>query len=330
MQKVKRQAAARSDARVFRAQHGSRRLRPYSTWRDDLGALGISVASVRQAPPDYYEFAPYDGISIFIALSRFVGRVDVGDGPIEMSVTAGDFIASVPGLGGWIDSYRGGHGAQILLSMKSMRLASETRNADIWDLGPLHKGFYRDKTVFELAARLVEAALTPQTPDPTRVDALALDLLEALACFSATCARRLSEATGLDPAIASAVVAFMDDNLSSEITLKTLAQIAGMPQTRFIRAFRNSVGETPYQHLLRRRLEAARAAIIDGTLSLADTAFDCGFSSQQHLTALFSARFGITPGAFRKQVSAGSIVEQRGRPTAEIVPGTDTSDRKGR
>ena len=296
---------------AFRARHMSAQMRPHSTWRANLGGMGTNVARIMQAPPGYYEHPPYDGVSLYMALSRGVGKMDVGEGLFDISVQAGDFVVGVPGAGGQMDSYRGGHGMQIVLSPEALRVAAETRKAPIWDFRRLHTAFHRDRTILNLAKDLVRDGLSTRRPDPLHVDTLVLTLLEALAQFSETCDRRQREAAALDADTVAKVADFMEAHLSEEVTLEALADVAGMPRTRFIKAFRNAVGETPYQHLLRKRLEAARVSIMASSSSLAETAFACGFSSQQHLTGHFSSRFGITPSAFRKQVLNREIVERQ-------------------
>jgi len=56
-----------------------------------------------------------------------------------------------------------------------------------------------------------------------------------------------------------------------------LADVAGLQRTRFIKSFRNAIGETSYRYLLRIRLEAARLSIIATSLGLTETALDSGF-----------------------------------------------------
>lgn len=41
--------------------------------------------------------------------------------------------------------------------------------------------------------------------------------------------------------------------------------------------------------------------LADPNLSLAQIAYECGFASQSHMTRLFQARFGTTPGRLRRK-----------------------------
>jgi AraC-like DNA-binding protein len=66
------------------------------------------------------------------------------------------------------------------------------------------------------------------------------------------------------------------------------------------------MGVAPHQWLIRRRVEAAREALEDPRLSLAEVALRCGFADQSHLTRLFSRIVGIGPGAWRRHRGIGA------------------------
>jgi AraC-like DNA-binding protein len=289
---------------------GSRRIADLRV-RTNLGSLRCAFISVEGASPGYYEHPPFDGVSVYLAKSRAVGQVDVGEGFFDMAVQAGDFLVGVPGSGAKHVSYRGGHGMQIILSARAMRVAAETRNAPVWDFRRLHAAFHQDRTIYDLAMEIARVCTPLRKPDPLHADTLVLTLLETLARFSYTCDRRHRETSPLDARIVATIDEYISEHLAEEITLEALAGLAEMPRTRFLKAFRNAVGKTPYQFLLLKRLEAVRAMVMDSNSSIADIAFACGFSSQQHLTGLFSSRFGISPSAFRKQVIGREIVEWR-------------------
>ncbi len=273
--------------------------------------MGTNVACVRRAPPGFYEHPPYDGIAVYMALSRNVGRIDVGDGALDMAAQAHQIIVGVPGSGGKMDSYRGGHGMQVIVSPKALNEAFEESNRNAWDLKKLHSSFNSDKRVSDLMAELARVCVVESMPDALNVDSLVLGLANALKDCSDTCSRRALEAAPLDERIVGRLIEFMDAHLAEKISLETLALLADMTPTQFLRAFRNAAGETPYQHLMRRRLEAARLSLMTEQATIAEIALACGFSSQQHLTGLFSTRFGISPAAFRKQVKNGDIIEKR-------------------
>jgi AraC family transcriptional regulator len=97
--------------------------------------------------------------------------------------------------------------------------------------------------------------------------------------------------------------------LSGDLSLGELAQVAGFSQAHFVRLFKNAVGCAPYRHVLRVRLETARALVLDSALTLTAIAHDTGFASQSHMTAMFSSHFGVSPGEMRRARRARQVEE---------------------
>jgi AraC family transcriptional regulator len=59
--------------------------------------------------------------------------------------------------------------------------------------------------------------------------------------------------------------------------------------------FKQSLGITPHQYVIRQRVERARQLIQQGELGLADIALKCGFANQGHLNRHFKRLTGVTP-----------------------------------
>lgn len=91
---------------------------------------------------------------------------------------------------------------------------------------------------------------------------------------------------------------YLDSHLGQEAELASLAAIAGLSRSHFIRAFRKETGLTPHAYLIDRRFRAARRLLECGETPSA-VATTCGFFDQSHLNRVFKARMGVTPGAFR-------------------------------
>lgn len=98
------------------------------------------------------------------------------------------------------------------------------------------------------------------------------------------------------------VQARLDEPAPASPTLDELAQAAGVSKHHFIKAFRQTVGETPYAWVMRQRIERARALLAQPSGTVGDVAFQTGFSSAAHFVAAFRQRLGVTPGAFKEAV----------------------------
>jgi AraC family transcriptional regulator len=96
------------------------------------------------------------------------------------------------------------------------------------------------------------------------------------------------------------VIGFIEGNLSKKIAVRDLAAVARLSSSHFARAFRATVGETPYAYLIRRRIELAQRLILRTDRSLAQIALDCGFGDQAHIANLFRRMVGVSPGAWRR------------------------------
>jgi AraC family transcriptional regulator len=98
------------------------------------------------------------------------------------------------------------------------------------------------------------------------------------------------------------VLDYIEEGLSSDVSLSSLAQEVGYSRGHFLKMFRQATGLTPHRFLLSRRVERARALLKRGA-SLVDVAGLCGFSSQAHFTQVFRQHLGITPGEYRRNVT---------------------------
>jgi AraC family transcriptional regulator len=96
------------------------------------------------------------------------------------------------------------------------------------------------------------------------------------------------------------VLKHIEDALATDISLSALAQEVGYSRGHFLNMFRRSMGVTPYQYLLRCRIDRARTLLRLGNLSLSEIAVACGFSNQSHLTNVFREHVGTTPGHYRR------------------------------
>jgi AraC family transcriptional regulator len=94
---------------------------------------------------------------------------------------------------------------------------------------------------------------------------------------------------------------FIEDRLESSITLADLADIAGGSVYHFSRAFKNTVGHSPYDYVLRRRIERAKVFLSTTDLALAEIASACGFRNTLHLSKTFYRLIGIAPTRFRRE-----------------------------
>lgn len=93
-------------------------------------------------------------------------------------------------------------------------------------------------------------------------------------------------------------IAYIQANLTENISLEAMATEIGMSRFYFCRLFKQSTGITPYQYLIKCRIERAKVLLRQGKLSVADIALEVGFSNQSHFTKHFKRLVSVTPKKF--------------------------------
>ncbi|WP_159587853.1 helix-turn-helix domain-containing protein [Chelativorans xinjiangense] len=100
------------------------------------------------------------------------------------------------------------------------------------------------------------------------------------------------------------VTRFIEENCARNIRLQEMADLAGLSPSYFSQAFKASTGLPPHRFQLRKRVECAKAMLVEGGISLTDIAVDVGFSDQAHLTRVFQRFTGSTPAAWQREHQA--------------------------
>nr|WP_202804411.1 AraC family transcriptional regulator [Baaleninema simplex] len=133
------------------------------------------------------------------------------------------------------------------------------------------------------------------------VDSLKTSLaIHLLRHYCATSPRLSSFTGGLSKVRQDRVKAYIDAHLNQNLKLVDLAAIAQVSPAYFARLFKQSEGITPYQYILKQRVEKVRALLKHSELSLTDIAVSVGFCDQSHMTRCFKRRVGMTPTEFRQ------------------------------
>lgn len=85
----------------------------------------------------------------------------------------------------------------------------------------------------------------------------------------------------------------------STLTLNGLAREAGVSAFHFLRIFRDSVGMTPHQFVLRTRLQNAALELRRTEKPVSAIAFDAGFGDLSTFNRRFKRLMGVSPSAWR-------------------------------
>lgn len=105
------------------------------------------------------------------------------------------------------------------------------------------------------------------------------------------------------------VMQMMRERIFEGISINELADACGLSAGALARGFKKSTGMSPHQWLLSRRVDLALELMADADISLAEIAFNAGFSDQSHFSRVFTQKMGVAPGAWRKSLANTKRVE---------------------
>ncbi len=114
--------------------------------------------------------------------------------------------------------------------------------------------------------------------------------------------RRILESNGSKGQLET-LFEFIEQNLSSELNIETLAKQFSMSKFHFIRTFKSLTGKTPMEEVRRLRLESARDLIRRTNLPLKAVAERVGLANEYHLSRLFRRHFGQSSKAYRTRTT---------------------------
>jgi AraC family transcriptional regulator len=111
---------------------------------------------------------------------------------------------------------------------------------------------------------------------------------------------------GLGPQLKQ-VIAYVEDNLSQDLSLKELAAVAGVSVSHIKTTFRESVGLPVHQYVIQRRVDRAQLLLREGKLPISRIAAETGFSHQSHLSFHVRRLLGVSPSESARRFRAADL-----------------------
>jgi AraC family transcriptional regulator len=109
-----------------------------------------------------------------------------------------------------------------------------------------------------------------------------------------------SDENGLSSYTLRQVLDYIRSNLSQDLSIADLAQVAGMSPYYLMRMFKKSMHVTPRQYIIQTRIDRAKELLRSRELSIADIALECGFTNQSHFTNVFRHITDTTPKTYQR------------------------------
>jgi AraC-like DNA-binding protein len=98
---------------------------------------------------------------------------------------------------------------------------------------------------------------------------------------------------------------------SRKWSVARLAGVASLSPFHLCHVFRDMIGISLYDYVMRERLAQTLDAVLDGGDDLTAIALDAGFASHSHFTARFRRFFGCTPASLRRVATSAQIAQMR-------------------
>jgi AraC family transcriptional regulator len=98
------------------------------------------------------------------------------------------------------------------------------------------------------------------------------------------------------------VAGYIGDHYAEDISLRTLAGIAGLSPFHFSRAFKASFGIPPHRYHMRTRIERAKALLARADISVTEVALKTGFRETSSFSSAFRKIALQSPTEYRRSL----------------------------
>jgi AraC family L-rhamnose operon transcriptional activator RhaR/AraC family L-rhamnose operon regulatory protein RhaS len=100
------------------------------------------------------------------------------------------------------------------------------------------------------------------------------------------------------------VINYIENNFKEEISLKVLAEKAGLSMRHFNRIFKEHYNTSPINYLIRVRIQHACIVLKKNNYKISEIAYECGFLDSNYFTRQFKKVMGISPKEYRNKINS--------------------------
>ncbi len=231
--------------------------------------------------------------------SRFSGVAELDGNRRQFSVAPGQFSYVPKGTSQLIETEESGEILYLRCGDKLLgRFEDEIGRADAF-LEPIDHNPKLERSA-QLSALVIDYLASDGFGGRLKGEALASLMLCEVMNFRERVDQ--SESAGLGRRKLERVQSYIDAHSDDDLSLATLAEIVGVSTFHFSRMFKMETGMTPHQFVMQHRVNRARAMLRDTDTSLAEIAYNLGFSSQSHMTECFKRFVGASPGRYKRMI----------------------------
>jgi AraC family transcriptional regulator len=195
----------------------------------------------------------------------------------------------------------------IYLSPSQFSPSALGTNLDEAAIGALsYESAFEDPLLAEIAHAIASELQAQTSAGSLLVEALAGSLAARLVQkhVNASCRQSYPRREGLDRRRLFRVLDYIEANLEGDLTIDRIASIACLSRYHFARSFKQAVGQSPHRYISAKRLERAKALLVQSNLSLVDIALNLSFSCQANFSRAFRRATGQTPSQYRQTLGS--------------------------
>jgi AraC family transcriptional regulator len=261
---------------------------------------GLSISRLTQTTPFGFVLQPSDDYLLIARISNCSeARYDLGKGPRTCEVRYGHILVR-PASERSIWWFNRPDQMMILrISEKSLRSAWDSDTNDIWLGLVAMETFRQDSLIAQLIARMCAELTRICGVNRSYIRSLVVQLSTDLVRRYSEPVRTSLKCMGMPPGRLRKVVAYISEQLESDLGLTRLSAVAGVSRYYFCREFKKSMGVTPQRYVMQQRIERAKVLLEGSELSITKISEQLRFPTPSHFAATFRKIVGVTPTSFR-------------------------------
>lgn len=170
-----------------------------------------------------------------------------------------------------------------------------------WGLDLNYFHLINTQDLSEIINRFIRIGVKERSREKDLIASLALK--ELLIRLSQTQARDILEKTYKELSGGNRlarVVRYIKENIRENLQLDDLAGQACLSKAHFLRTFKQELGLTPMEYVLKERLKLASKYLQVGEFQIQEVSMMSGFNNNTYFIRAFKQEFGCTPKAFTK------------------------------
>lgn len=188
----------------------------------------------------------------------------------------------------------------IGLSPELMRATAAEFNADPGHMEIRSKFQHRDARIEHIAWAL-KSEMESGCPGGTLyMDSLATAMAAQVVSRHSSLQIAANSRAGISNRKLKQVLSYIEDNLGTDLSLQSIADVAGLSVSHCKVLFRRAVGVPIHQYVIRRRVDRAAALLRGGEVPVSQVALATGFAHQSHLAAHIKRVLGVSPKELRQ------------------------------